>query len=34
MRERLKQLGGELEIISSGDGTRIRAHVPLSQANE
>ena len=32
MRERLRQLRGELEITSSSDGTRIHAIIPLSEA--
>jgi signal transduction histidine kinase len=29
MRERVSQAGGSLEISSSGDGTVVRASVPL-----
>jgi signal transduction histidine kinase len=29
MRERLRQVGGQLKIESSGRGTRVRAIVPL-----
>jgi PAS domain S-box-containing protein len=32
MRERLRQLRGELEITSSSDGTRIHVIIPLSEA--
>jgi PAS domain S-box-containing protein len=32
MRERLQQLGGTLNIESSGGGTILRAHIPLVQA--
>jgi two-component system NarL family sensor kinase len=31
MRERLRQLQGEMEIISSGQGTTIHAIIPLSE---
>jgi signal transduction histidine kinase len=33
MRERLRQLGGELEIHSSAQGTTVRAAVPLPGAS-
>ena len=33
MRERLRQLQGEMEIISSGQGTTIHAIIPLSEAS-
>jgi PAS domain S-box-containing protein len=33
MRERFRQLGGELEIVADAHGTRIRAHVPLPTAS-
>lgn len=29
MRERIKDLGGEMEILSSGQGTKVRAIIPL-----
>jgi signal transduction histidine kinase len=29
MRERLQQLGGTLEIVSSDHGTTVRARIPL-----
>lgn len=29
MRERIKDLGGEMEILSSGQGTKVRATIPL-----
>jgi signal transduction histidine kinase len=32
MRERLRQLRGELEITSSSEGTKIHAIIPLSEA--
>ena len=32
MRERLRQLGGELDITSSGEGTTVHVTVPLSEA--
>ncbi len=32
MRERLRQLGGQLEITSDDQGTRVRVTVPLSEA--
>ena len=31
MRERLRELGGSLEIQSSGRGTRIIANIPLTE---
>ncbi len=31
MRERLKQLGGALEIASDGEGTRVKAVLPIQQ---
>jgi two-component system NarL family sensor kinase len=31
MEERIEQLGGTLNISSSGNGTTIEAHVPLSR---
>ena len=31
MRERLEQLGGTLEIVSSGQGTTVRARIPLPE---
>jgi PAS domain S-box-containing protein len=33
MRERLGQLGGELDIISSSEGTRVRASLPVKEPN-
>jgi signal transduction histidine kinase len=33
MRERLKQLDGDLEIVADAHGTRIKAHVPLPPAS-
>jgi signal transduction histidine kinase len=31
MRERLRNLGGELEIESDGQGTTVRARLPLEE---
>jgi signal transduction histidine kinase len=31
MRERVRQLGGQLEIFSSPTGTTVRAGIPLKQ---
>jgi signal transduction histidine kinase len=33
MRERIRQLGGDLHIDSDGDGTIIRAHLPVAVAS-
>jgi PAS domain S-box-containing protein len=33
MRERLRQLGGQLEILSSSDGTCVRASLPVREPN-
>jgi PAS domain S-box-containing protein len=33
MRERLRQLGGELDIASSSDGTSVRAFLPVREPN-
>ena len=34
MRERLRELGGRLEVESDGSGTLIRAVIPISQSAE
>jgi signal transduction histidine kinase len=34
MRERLRQLGGELDIQSDGSGTRVTASLPLPQQSD
>jgi signal transduction histidine kinase len=34
MRERLRQLGGELHIYSNNDGTRVTASIPVELASD
>ena len=32
MHERVRQLGGKLEVVSNGKGTTVRAMVPLQES--